>query len=565
MQTAEVMDIAAETVKTVFREVWLLVSNAVRLVFLILHQFLAPRMPPAAESSSSSAEATTPTAAAEVDWIAKDDVQEHEKRATGFFEDIHMNALNCIDRVVHISLPMFLTFHFADGMRELMRGLSKLNPFLPISPESIDDRTVEKIILSEGYPYESWEVPTKDGYLLLLERLPRKSSRSVIYLQHGVIDTCYAFVGRGVTGSLAFRLWDAGYDVFLGNLRGTGRRGHVRADITPQEYWNFSIDDHAFYDVEAILKRISLLKKNELASVRMCSADDDGKARSGQSPLWKEEYEKLGTPENNHPLEADRRRLFRVYGVAHSMGAASLLMHVIHTRMEGKRHRLDMLILLSPAGYHLEYPLIFRILGPVMDVVAAPFFNSWRFPSEFWRILASKLVADFRHSRDTRRVLAALASRLVTGGSGANNPIVAIHNTVYHTLSGTSMKVYHQFRQWAKSSDFRSFNHGDGREVVHFFDHYDLIDIPVHICAGADDTLIPAANCRRHFEEIEKAHRGLATFTLFEDCAHVDFTLGLNDEVISYIMSVLPVASFVPLVSSSTSSAVAERLLTPHR
>ncbi|CAH2042976.1 unnamed protein product [Thlaspi arvense] len=39
------------------------------------------------------------------------------------------------------------------------------------------------------YPYEAIHVVTTDGYVLLLERIPRRDSCKVVYLQHGILDS----------------------------------------------------------------------------------------------------------------------------------------------------------------------------------------------------------------------------------------------------------------------------------------------------------------------------------------------------------------------------------------
>ena len=62
---------------------------------------------------------------------------------------------------------------------------------------------------------------TADGYKLELHRLPRPCSDKVMFLQHGVMDSSYSFVAKGASDGLAFRAFDKGFDVFMGNFRGT--------------------------------------------------------------------------------------------------------------------------------------------------------------------------------------------------------------------------------------------------------------------------------------------------------------------------------------------------------
>ncbi|CAN0916062.1 Lipase member K [Linum grandiflorum] len=73
-----------------------------------------------------------------------------------------------------------------------------------------DARTCRDVITELGYPYEAIRVVTSDGYVLLLERIPRCDSRKAVYLQHGVMDSSMGWVSNGVVGSPAFAAYDQG-------------------------------------------------------------------------------------------------------------------------------------------------------------------------------------------------------------------------------------------------------------------------------------------------------------------------------------------------------------------
>ena len=72
-----------------------------------------------------------------------------------------------------------------------------------------------------GYPVECINVKTLDGYYVRLVRIPHKHSRKVVFFQHGLLDSSAAWVSNGHIFSLGLRAFQEGYDVFLGNLRGT--------------------------------------------------------------------------------------------------------------------------------------------------------------------------------------------------------------------------------------------------------------------------------------------------------------------------------------------------------
>jgi alpha-beta hydrolase superfamily lysophospholipase len=155
-------------------------------------------------------------------------------------------------------------------------------------------RTTEAIVTSLGYPYEAYDVVTEDGYILRLERLPKKDSTKVLYFQHGVVDNSFAWFGHteGETGSaLAFRAFDSGYDIWVGSLRGCGSSmSHSNKDLPYHEYWNFTVNEHAFEDLPAFVRKIREVKDAELSAAKLSEMDDPaptpGESQSELSPQY---------------------------------------------------------------------------------------------------------------------------------------------------------------------------------------------------------------------------------------------------------------------------------------
>nr|AAH55815.1 Lipk protein [Mus musculus] len=115
-----------------------------------------------------------------------------------------------------------------------------------------------------GYPYEKHDVITEDGYILGTYRIPhgkgcsRKTApKAVVYLQHGLIASANNWICNLPNNSLAFLLADSGYDVWLGNSRGnTWSRNHLRLSPKSPQYWAFSWDEMAKYDLPATVNLI---------------------------------------------------------------------------------------------------------------------------------------------------------------------------------------------------------------------------------------------------------------------------------------------------------------------
>ncbi|KAH8816862.1 Alpha/Beta hydrolase protein [Xylogone sp. PMI_703] len=116
-----------------------------------------------------------------------------------------------------------------------------------------------------GYYAEEHIVQTNDGYLLGLHRLawrkgeedqkvnngPNSMRKRVVYLHHGLLMNSEVWVClTEEQRALPFVLVEKGYDVWLGNNRGNkySKKSihHSPADIP---FWDFSMDEFAFYDV----------------------------------------------------------------------------------------------------------------------------------------------------------------------------------------------------------------------------------------------------------------------------------------------------------------------------
>ncbi|KAI2466476.1 alpha/beta-hydrolase [Annulohypoxylon bovei var. microspora] len=116
-----------------------------------------------------------------------------------------------------------------------------------------------------GYTAEEHVLQTKDGYLLGIHRLawrkgeedmkvndgPASLKKRVVYLHHGLLMNSEVWVClTDAQRSLPFVLVERGFDVWLGNNRGNKySKKSVKHSPTTIDFWNFSIDEFAFYDI----------------------------------------------------------------------------------------------------------------------------------------------------------------------------------------------------------------------------------------------------------------------------------------------------------------------------
>ncbi|CAH1397744.1 unnamed protein product [Nezara viridula] len=126
--------------------------------------------------------------------------------------------------------------------------------------------TVEALENS-GFPYETHNVVTEDGYILTLHRILgsngydkltgiAEENRIPVFLQHGLWSSSGDWVVSGTSHSLAFLLSKNGYDVWLGNARGNlySRRHKWLCPIKDsKDFWNFSWHEMGYMDLPAMI------------------------------------------------------------------------------------------------------------------------------------------------------------------------------------------------------------------------------------------------------------------------------------------------------------------------
>ncbi|VDO25378.1 unnamed protein product [Onchocerca flexuosa] len=125
--------------------------------------------------------------------------------------------------------------------------------------------TTLEIVTYYGYPSEMHTVTTDDGYILELHRIPSgktenrtgNESKSVVFLQHGFIGSSAVWVTNLPNQSAAFIFADAGFDVWMGNVRGnTYSTKHVNYTQNDLKYWNFTFDEFAKYDLDSMISYV---------------------------------------------------------------------------------------------------------------------------------------------------------------------------------------------------------------------------------------------------------------------------------------------------------------------
>jgi len=113
-----------------------------------------------------------------------------------------------------------------------------------------------QIVRDKRYPIEEHHIETEDGYVLTIFRIPHGlGSNQVgapVLVQHALLCSSFDWVNNPANESLAFVLADAGFDVWLGNNRGgPWGRSHTSLETDSEEFWDFTIDHMALFDLPA--------------------------------------------------------------------------------------------------------------------------------------------------------------------------------------------------------------------------------------------------------------------------------------------------------------------------
>lgn len=117
-------------------------------------------------------------------------------------------------------------------------------------------RTPKELIEAYGYNYEEHSVTTDDYYVLQMWRVNKGSTsmmKKPVFLQHGLFsDGTTWILNKG--DSLAFKLADAGFDVWIGNNRGelySRKNKYISETDEPEKFYDYSFYELGKYDAPA--------------------------------------------------------------------------------------------------------------------------------------------------------------------------------------------------------------------------------------------------------------------------------------------------------------------------
>ncbi|XP_032347273.1 lipase member K isoform X3 [Camelus ferus] len=317
------------------------------------------------------------------------------------------------------------------------------------NPEA--NMNISQIISYWGYPYEQYDVVTKDGYVLGIYRIPygRKCPRT-----------------------------DVGYDVWMGNSRGnTWSRKHLQFSPKSPEYWAFSLDEMAKYDLPATINFIV--------------------EKTGQEQL---------------------------YYVGHSQGTTIAFIAFSTNPELAKRIKIFFALAPVTTVKYTQSPM--RKLSSLSRKVVKVLFGDKMFSPHtlFGQFIATKVC--------NRRIFHRICSNFLFTLSGfdpKNLNMSRLDVYLSQSPAGTSVQNMLHWAQAVNSGLFQAFNWGNpDQNMMHFHQltpplyNVSKMDVPTAVWSGGQDAVADLKDVENLLPKIAR----LIYYKLIPHYNHVDFYLG---------------------------------------
>ncbi|GMS80017.1 hypothetical protein PENTCL1PPCAC_2192, partial [Pristionchus entomophagus] len=360
------------------------------------------------------------------------------------------------------------------------------------APENGECRmNVPQTIRKWGYPVETHNVITEDGYVLEMHRIPHgrnkgmsnTTCRPVILLQHGLEMDSSNWVDNPPEQAAAYVMADAGFDVWMGNVRGNryGRK-HIKLDSgTDAKFWKFSWQDMADRDLPALVNR----------ALRESGVDS-------------------------------------LHYVGHSQG--SLIMFARLSEDERLKKQISSFHALAPAVYVANIKGLFRRFQ-----FAIPMLRWWNSHSTIGELVPVSLFRLASASICAHTFSFGICSSILFNIAGPQSQYYNETRTpVYfsHVLSGTSARNVVHWTQMVIDRATRKFDFGSRRKNMAAYKSpnppiYDFskVTVPVHIYWGAKDWLVSDEDIESRLIPALNGTR-IETRRKFADYNHFDFVWG---------------------------------------
>lgn len=337
--------------------------------------------------------------------------------ALRFMETEQLSLTNLIDISKFIPIKKLLesyndTLILVEEIAELEKdnGLEKYQLGLRNEDTELN---ITQLIKKYGYKVEEHTVITSDGYVLTMYRIPGDGPPAL--LMHGLLNSADDFITVGPNKALPYLLSNAGYDIWLGNARGTYHsRKNVRLSVDKDKapFFDYSWHEIGYYDLPAMIDYIL--------------------NNTGEKSL-------------NY--------------VGHSQGTTSFF--VMCSERPEYNKKIKLMVAMSAVVYmsNLVSPIV-RILLQIASLfdIEPTSLGLNEVPTQIPLVnFVTKWLCG------NTELASLICSNLVFLGSGFDYGQLNVSNTPVifsHTPSGASMKQLYHYGQGVNSGKFRQYNHG---------------------------------------------------------------------------------------------------------
>ncbi|KGL76564.1 Lysosomal acid lipase/cholesteryl ester hydrolase, partial [Tinamus guttatus] len=345
-----------------------------------------------------------------------------------------------------------------------------------------------QMICYQGYPCEEYEVLTRDGYYLALSRIlhgredPRnKGPKPAVFLQHGFLVESSNWVENLAKNSLGFILADSGYDVWLGNNRGTtNSRRHKHLSVDQEEFWDFSFHEMAMHDLPAMINFV----------------------------LWKTGQK-------------------QIYYIGHSQGSS--IAFIAFSSMPELAQKIRIFFALAPVTVikHAKSPVTKIPFLLDSQCRTLKFFLGKTDASLRIKKLQKMLPELCRHSFFHK--FCASLFFLVGGCNEKNFNMSRLDVYTAHFPDGTSVKNMIHWAQGVKSGSFRAFDYGSGNQAMYHQEtpppyKIEEMPVPTAVWSGGEDWLADWRDVSLLLPRIAN----LVYYRNIADWNHWDFIWGMD-------------------------------------
>lgn len=377
-----------------------------------------------------------------------------------------------------------------------------LSVFVQSSGVTISGITPEDLADEEGFILQKYTVETNDGYLLSLWRFndaddtltkDELSERTPVLAVHGILDTGTFPMYNYRNNSLAYVLYDAGYDVWTLSARGTTfSTGHKTLSIEDEEYWQYSLSEIGRYDITAAIDFI--LKENTQHS--------------------------------------------SVFLLGHSMGTSSI--QALMTSLDSwgfDKNKIRGISMLAPA-IHLN-DCSSMVLETILKQPESILFR------ELEKLFGTKSLLT--HNGITNELPELCYNQphfcleFLNGVAGTNPDSTSIdENRIYVYTNfypaGSSVQAVRHLIEITKRDEFADFDYGYSGNEEHYntasypkFDANNFpIDIPLYVFYGGQDALVVKEDVEDFIKEMESVGLYDFRYKKIDNYTHADFIFGMH-------------------------------------